>query len=119
MKTGGEDPAVRRHEIHREAVPFFQITTPGFCGSCHDVFAPNGFRLEDAFSEFKTSPAAREKRQTCQDCHMGVVPGKACGYAVAPAARLGNASRHRASGPTTCSSVPIIPSSIPASSRTT
>ena len=91
MKTGGEDPAVRAHEIHREAVPFFQITTPGFCGSCHDVFAPTGFRLEDAFSEFKTSPAAREKHQACQDCHMGVVPGQACGFAVAPAARLGNA----------------------------
>ncbi len=91
MKTGDEDPSIRAHEIHRDAVPFFQITTPGFCGSCYDVFAPNGFRLEDAFSEFKSSPAAREKHQACQDCHMGVVPGQPCGFAFAPAARVGNA----------------------------
>ena len=78
--------------IHRDAVPFFQIKTAGFCGSCHDVFAPNGFRLEDAFSEFKTSPAARCKQQACQDCHMGVVPGAAAGFAFGPAAKVGNVS---------------------------
>jgi hypothetical protein len=90
LKTGGEDPSIRANPIHRESIPFFQMTTPAFCGSCHDVFAPNGFRLEDAFSEFKTSPAARIKHQTCQDCHMGLVPGVASGFAEAPAARVGN-----------------------------
>ena len=30
------------------------------CGSCHDVTLPDGFRLEEAFSEYKLSPAARE-----------------------------------------------------------
>ena len=119
MKTGGEDPSFRGHEIHREAVPFFQLNTPGFCGSCHDVFAPNGFRLEDAFSEFKTGQAARCKHETCQDCHMGSVPGMASGFDVAPAARVGNAFSPPRQGPTTCSSVPITPSSTPASIRTT
>jgi len=81
----------RARPIHRESIPFFQISTSSFCGACHDVFAPNGFRLEDAFSEFKTSPAARIKGQSCQDCHMGIEPGVAAGYDCAPAARVGNA----------------------------
>ncbi|MEZ5940189.1 MAG: multiheme c-type cytochrome [Planctomycetaceae bacterium] len=75
-------------EIHRQSVRFFQLTTSGFCGTCHDVFAPNGFRLEDAFSEFKHSPAA-SCGQSCQDCHMGAVPGQPKGYSVAPAAIVG------------------------------
>ncbi len=90
LKTNPQDDR-RARSIHRDAIPFFQITTSSFCGACHDVFAPNGFRLEDAFSEFKTSPAARIKGQSCQDCHMGIVPGVAAGYDCAPAARVGNA----------------------------
>jgi len=85
------DPGVKGRSIHAGVVPFFQLTTPGFCGSCHDVFAPNGFRLEDAFSEFKASPAALVKHESCQDCHMGIVPGVASGYACGPAAIVGNA----------------------------
>jgi nitrate/TMAO reductase-like tetraheme cytochrome c subunit len=84
------DPNVRGREVHAEVVPFFALTTSSFCGACHDVFAPNGFRLEDAFSEFKASPAARKKHQGCQDCHMGVSPGEASGYAFEPAAKVGN-----------------------------
>jgi hypothetical protein len=84
------DPERRGRDIHKDAVPFFQIVTPGFCGSCHDVFGPDGFRLEDAFSEFKMSPAARKKKETCQDCHMGLVQGIVSGYATLPAARVGN-----------------------------
>ena len=84
------DPDHKARVIHQEVVPFFALTTSSFCGACHDVFAPNGFRLEDAFSEFKTSPAAREKHQGCQDCHMGLSPGQASGYAFEPAAKVGN-----------------------------
>lgn len=91
MKTNA-DPTTRGREVHSEVVPFFALTTPSVCGSCHDVFAPNGFRLEDAFSEFKASPAARKKFQNCQDCHMGLSPGEASGYAFAPAAKVGNVS---------------------------
>ncbi len=91
LKTS-PDAETRGREIHRAAIPFFQLSRPGFCGACHDVFAPNGFRLEDAFSEFKSSPAAREKQQSCQDCHMSVQPGRASGYACEPAAQVGNMS---------------------------
>lgn len=91
LKTSRNDNVVAR-DIHRGSARFFQQTTSAFCGTCHDVFAPNGFRLEDAFSEYKTSPAAREDCTSCQDCHMGRVPGEAKGYDCAPAAVLGNKS---------------------------
>lgn len=68
------DPKSFGRKIHREAKRFFQISTASFCGSCHDVLQPGNFRLEDAFSEWKHSPAA-EKGATCQDCHMGNIPG--------------------------------------------
>ena len=45
-----------------------------FCGSCHDVTNPEGVRLEEAFSEWQNSPAAK-KGITCQNCHMGPVQG--------------------------------------------
>ena len=75
--------------IHTDAKKFFQLVTPGFCGVCHDVNLLNGFRLEETFSEYKTSPSA-DKGVTCQDCHMGTEPGRPSGYAVAPAARIGD-----------------------------
>lgn len=87
-----DDAGYRGRAVHGDVVPFFALTAPSSCGSCHDVFAPNGFRLEDAFSEFKSSPSARKKGETCQDCHMGVEPGVASGYAFAAAAQVGNAA---------------------------
>jgi len=75
--------------IHTEAVRFFPIVTPGFCGTCHDVTLVNGFRLEEAFSEYKHSPAAA-KGITCQDCHMGKVQGIPSGYEHGPAAFVGD-----------------------------
>jgi hypothetical protein len=84
------DSEVRGRTIHAKIVPFFELSRSGFCGACHDVFAPNGFRLEDAFSEYKRSPSARVDRHSCQDCHMGKVPGKPEGYDRGPIARVGN-----------------------------
>ncbi|MDX1503116.1 MAG: multiheme c-type cytochrome [Thermoanaerobaculia bacterium] len=75
--------------VHGRAERFFQLTTSGFCGTCHDVNLINGFRLEEAFSEFKTSPAAKQKI-SCQDCHMGTEPGVPSGYAEGPAAVVGD-----------------------------
>jgi len=82
------DPNRSGRNVHTEVVRFEQINDAGFCGTCHDVNLVNGFRLEEAFSEFKTSPAAQD-RVTCQDCHMGREPGVASGYATGPAARIG------------------------------
>jgi hypothetical protein len=71
--------------IHDDAIYFAPITSSTFCGSCHDVTLFNGFRLEEAFSEYRTSPAAAQGT-TCQDCHMGKVQGKVSGYDRGPAA---------------------------------
>ncbi|MCA9270043.1 MAG: hypothetical protein KDA41_16290, partial [Planctomycetales bacterium] len=57
---------------HSQALPY--IKTSQFCGECHDVFSPEGVRLEEAFSEWQNSPAAKEGI-TCQQCHMGPVQG--------------------------------------------
>jgi nitrate/TMAO reductase-like tetraheme cytochrome c subunit len=79
------NPNERGRKIHREAIKFSFITEPGFCGVCHDVTLVNGFRLEEAFSEYKSSPSA-QRGDTCQDCHMGKIPGVASGYNHGPAA---------------------------------
>ncbi len=92
-------------KIHNKAEVFAPIKSSTFCGSCHDVTLFNGFRLEEAFSEYRMSPAAA-KGITCQDCHMGKIEGKASGYAEGPAAVIGDVptktrklTRHLFSGP--------------------
>ncbi len=99
------DPKQQGRAIHTGVVKFFELTQPGFCGSCHDVTLVNGFRLEEAFSEFKASPAAR-KGIKCQDCHMGNEPGKPSGFREEPAALVGGVptrprkrTDHRFAGP--------------------
>ena len=75
--------------IHTEAEQFFQLSTPAFCATCHDVTLLNGFRLEEAFAEYKRSPAARNG-VSCQDCHMGKIEGVDSGYEHGPAAVVGD-----------------------------
>lgn len=88
----GEDQAQSR-AVHLDTEPFFELTQPAMCGSCHDVLSRGGLRLEEAFSEYKSSPAA-DRGVTCQDCHMGKEPGAFTGdpetnYARGPAAVVG------------------------------
>ncbi|MGD2067372.1 MAG: multiheme c-type cytochrome [Gemmatimonadota bacterium] len=74
--------------IHTDAEVLPQISTSGFCGTCHDVNLVNGFRLEEAFSEYKGTPAAA-RGVSCQDCHMASEPGRVSEYEQAPAAIVG------------------------------
>ena len=74
--------------IHTEIEPFFELTTPAFCGSCHEVFAPNGLRVHELLTEYRNSPAA-EEGVTCNDCHMGKEQGVPAGYEWGPAAVVG------------------------------
>ena len=83
------EPGEPGRQIHTEIGHFPQIQTPQFCGSCHDVNLFNGFRLEEAFSEYKNSPAAA-RGETCQDCHMASVQGAVSEYKVGPAAVVGD-----------------------------
>lgn len=83
------DPKEPGRKIHNEAKVFDPIKSSTFCGSCHDVTLFNGFRLEEAFSEYRVSPAAK-RGETCQDCHMGKIQGKVSGYEQGPAAVVGD-----------------------------
>ncbi len=82
------EPGQPVRQIHKRVEFFAPISSPTFCGSCHDVTLFNGFRLEEAFSEYRVSPAAR-RGISCQDCHMGKVQGVVSGYNEGPAAIIG------------------------------
>ena len=91
LKDG--ETAEGQRKIHNKVITFDPISTSGFCGSCHDVNLLNGFRLEESFTQFKNSPASKDG-ETCQDCHMGKVPGAKvaqgdANYHRGPAARIG------------------------------
>ena len=102
--------------VHGDVEQMTYLSQPGFCGACHDVTLKNGFRLEEAFSDYKTSPAAR-KGVTCQDCHMGSVPGKPEGIPSRPPPSSTTSRRPFASTPITCSRGRITRSSTNCSSR--
>ncbi|NND81682.1 MAG: hypothetical protein HKN50_04565 [Gammaproteobacteria bacterium] len=82
------DPERSGRKIHTEVGHFPQLSSSSFCGTCHDVNLFNGFRLEEAFSEYKNSPAAAAGT-SCQDCHMGTTQGVPDGYEIGPAAMVG------------------------------
>ena len=68
------DPASLEQRTH-PAGGRAHLKSAAFCGACHDVTSPEGVRLEEAFSEWQNSPAAR-RGITCQHCHMGPVQGR-------------------------------------------
>ena len=71
--------------IHRRAIQFEELSKSTFCVSCHQVAVQPGIKLEVVWDQYRASPAYREGI-SCQDCHMGKVPGVAEGYSVGPAA---------------------------------
>ncbi|MGI9518437.1 MAG: multiheme c-type cytochrome [Pirellulaceae bacterium] len=71
--------------MHRRAIEFEQLSQSDFCMSCHQVAVQPGIKLEVVWDQYRASPAWREGI-TCQECHMGIVPGRADGYSVGPAA---------------------------------
>jgi len=82
VSTGPEE---RGAQIHTGIYKFPQISKSEFCVSCHQVAVNPGIKLEVVWDQYRNSPAAAAG-VTCQDCHMGEVPGRAEGYATAPVA---------------------------------
>ncbi|MEQ8699325.1 MAG: multiheme c-type cytochrome, partial [Bauldia litoralis] len=80
-------PEERGAQIHTGVYTFDQISKSEFCVSCHQVAVNPGIKLEVVWDQYRASPAAAAG-VTCQDCHMGKVPGRAEGYATAPVAIL-------------------------------
>jgi hypothetical protein len=71
--------------IHAPAIKFEQISKSEFCVSCHQVAVHPGIKLEVVWEQYRGAPAAKEGI-TCQECHMGKVPGEASGYDTWPIA---------------------------------
>lgn len=78
----------RGNDIHKGMITNDQITKSEFCVSCHQVAVNLGIKLEIVWDQYRDSPA-RKAGVTCQDCHMGKVPGKPKGYSKAPSAIVG------------------------------
>jgi nitrate/TMAO reductase-like tetraheme cytochrome c subunit len=78
----------RGNDIHEGMITNDQITKSEFCVSCHQVAVNLGIKLEIVWEQYRDSPA-RKAGVTCQDCHMGKVPGMSKGYATAPSAVVG------------------------------
>ncbi len=71
--------------IHTAVRPFQQIEQSEFCVSCHQVAVHPNIKLEVVWDQYRNSPAFKDG-VTCQECHMGKVPGRAEGYTTAPVA---------------------------------
>lgn len=72
-------------QIHASIFKLDQLDKPQFCVSCHQVAVQPGIKLEVVWDQYRGSPAAAQG-VTCQDCHMGRVPGVNAGFASAPTA---------------------------------
>jgi nitrate/TMAO reductase-like tetraheme cytochrome c subunit len=78
----------RGQSIHNGMMTNPQLTTSEFCVSCHQVAVNLGIKLEIVWDQYRDSPA-KSAGVTCQDCHMGKVPGKPEGYSTAASAVVG------------------------------
>ena len=80
-------PKGRGKKIHLGAIKFEQLSESEFCVSCHQVAINLGIKLEVVWEQYRASPAFKEGI-TCQDCHMGKIPGVDSGYEIGPAAEV-------------------------------
>jgi hypothetical protein len=78
-------------DMHVAGFYFDQLSKPEFCVSCHQVAVQPGIKLEVVWEQYRASPACK-KGISCQDCHMGRIPGVASGYEVGPAALVNDKS---------------------------
>ncbi|MFK7766138.1 MAG: multiheme c-type cytochrome [Mariniblastus sp.] len=71
--------------LHKRSIQFEELSESTFCMSCHQVAVKPGIKLEVVWDQYRASPACKEGI-SCQDCHMGKVPGVDAGYSIGPAA---------------------------------
>ena len=77
--------------LHYQGIKFEQLGDSGYCQSCHQVAVHPGIALEVVWAQYRSGPACK-KGISCQDCHMGAVPGKPMGYTVGAAANMSGLS---------------------------
>ena len=90
IKVDSREPGPGQ-KMHARGIQFEQLSASAFCASCHQVAVHPGIALEVVWAQYRASPA-RKCGVTCQDCHMGKVPGKASGYECGPAAIMNGKS---------------------------
>ena len=78
LKTS-PDQTGPEQSIHRASFFFEPLTNSDVCVSCHQVAVHPGIWLEVVHGQYRNGPAAK-KGITCQQCHMGAIPGKPDGY---------------------------------------
>ncbi len=83
-KSNLADPTTGQ-PIHRRSIQFEELSESSFCMSCHQVAVEPGIKLEVVWDQYRASPACKQG-VSCQDCHMGRVPGVDAGYSIGPAA---------------------------------
>jgi hypothetical protein len=88
-------PGEKTPGIDMHAVGFCapQLSRSEFCASCHQVAVYPGIKLEVVWEQYRASPACK-KGITCQECHMGRIPGVASGYEFGPAAEINKRNVH-------------------------
>ena len=84
VKTDSHDKGIGQ-SMHRRSIQFEELSQSTFCASCHQVAVQPGIKLEVVWDQYRASPACKEG-VSCQDCHMGIVPGVDAGYSFGPAA---------------------------------
>jgi hypothetical protein len=77
--------------IHAAGFSFPQLSRSEFCTSCHQVAVYPGIKLEVVWEQYRASPACK-KGISCQDCHMGRIPGIPSGYEFGSAAEINKKS---------------------------
>ena len=87
VKTSADDKGPGQN-IHTEGRYFDQIARAEYCTTCHQVAVHPGIKLEVVWEQYRASPAYRQGI-TCQDCHMGKVPGLPSGYECCAIAEVG------------------------------
>ncbi|QDU55169.1 multiheme c-type cytochrome [Aeoliella mucimassa] len=87
VKTSADDKGPGQN-IHVEGRYFDQLSQAEYCTTCHQVAVHPGIKLEVVWEQYRASPAYRQGI-TCQDCHMGKVPGLPSGYECCAIAEVG------------------------------
>ncbi len=75
--------------MHQHCGPFEPLNRSDFCASCHQVAVHPGIWLEIVHAQYRSGPA-HDKGISCQQCHMGSVPGKPTGYEFSHVAVINN-----------------------------
>jgi hypothetical protein len=80
-------------DMHASAELMPQLAHSEFCTSCHQVAVYPGIKLEVVWEQYRASPACK-KGISCQNCHMGRIPGVPSGYECGPAALINKKDVH-------------------------